>query len=176
MYQSGAVSTAIYPGTLVYPALGLCGEVGELIVALVRDENQGGCGDELESIKKEIGDVLWYVANIAEDMGLLLSEVMGEESFREYTDPWRVNEVTRELPVHAGMVAECVKKTIRDDDGELAHARGAIIIKALSSLVIWMERLCSNYEITLEECARLNLDKLRSRAERGVLKGDGNER
>ncbi len=46
-YQSGAVSTAIYPGTMVYPALGLCGEVGELIAAVTEDRYSGECSDAL---------------------------------------------------------------------------------------------------------------------------------
>ena len=175
-YQSGAVSTAIYPGKLVYPTLGLCGEVGELIAYVRMEHDQCDSGNELDNIRKELGDVLWYVANIAEDMDTRLSEIMGRENFQEYSGPWDFDDVISELPVHAGVVAESVKKAIRDDDGAVSYTRGKNILTALRFLVIWLERLCSNYEITLEECAQLNLDKLRSRAERGVLKGDGDNR
>jgi NTP pyrophosphatase (non-canonical NTP hydrolase) len=176
MYQSGAVRTAIYPGTMVYPTLGLCGEVGELIAVVTKDIGMGDCGDELDSIEKEVGDVLWYVANIAEDMSTLLSEVMGRENFAVCPEMWSNEEVLRELPIHAGVVAENIKKAIRDNDGDVSHARGKNILEALRCLVTWLERLCSWYGISLEECAQLNLDKLRSRKERGVIKGDGNDR
>ena len=175
-YQSGAVNTAIYPGKLVYPTLGLCGEAGELIDFVSVEHDQCDNGAEVDNIRKEMGDVIWYVANIAEDMDTLFSEVMARENFQEYTGPWDVDEVISQLAICAGIVAENIKKAIRDDDGALSYTRGKNILAALRMLVIWLERLCSNYEITLEECAQLNLNKLRSRAERGVLKGDGDNR
>ena len=177
-YQSGAVSTAIYPGTMVYPALGLCGEVGELIAAINEDRRHVDAGDDfsIDSVKKETGDVLWYIANIAEDMDTRLSEVMGRKYFEVCLETWDVDEALTELPIRAGAVAENIKKAIRDNDGDVSHARGKNILTALRLVVTWLERLCSWYGITLEECAQLNLDKLRSRAARGVLKGDGDAR
>jgi len=176
-YQYQAVRTAIYPHThkLIYPALGLCGEVGELI-GYVSAEQGLQLALVLDNIKKEIGDVLWYAANVAEDMDVLLCEVMEEEDFPKYTGPWDADEVIGELPIHAGVVAENVKKTIRDSNGALSAVRRDNIVLALRWVLRWVARLCSNYNITLEECAQLNLDKLRSRAERGVLKGDGDDR
>ncbi len=174
-YQSNAISTAIYPDKLVYPTLGLCGEVGELIAAVTRYRHSGEYADNLDSVK-EIGDCVWYVANIAKDMDTHLSEVMGRKNFEVCIETWNINKALTELPIHAGVVAENVKKAIRDNDGELTDARGKNILAALRLLVTWLEHLCSWYGTTLEVCAQLNLDKLRSRAERGVLKGDGNER
>jgi hypothetical protein len=172
-YQTGAVNLAIYPGTLVYPTLGLCGEVGELIAAVSVNLKMGG---NLDNVKKEIGDVLWYVANVAEDMDTLFSEVMGRKNFEEGTEGWYVDKAINELPIQAGIVAENMKKAIRDNDGDVSYNRGHNILEALRLLVTWLERLCSCYGSTLEECARLNLDKLRSRTERGVIKGDGDHR
>ena len=175
-YQSGAVSTSIYPGKLVYPALGLCGEVGELIDVISIEHEHCNNGAELHNIKKEIGDCCWYCANMAEDMDTRLSEVMDRENFQEYTGPWDVDQVISQLAICTGIVAENVKKAIRDNDGVVSYDRGKNILTALRFLVIWLGRLCSNYDTTLEECAQLNLDKLRSRAERGVIKGDGDAR
>jgi hypothetical protein len=176
MYQSGAVRTAIYPGTMVYPILGLCGEVGELIAAINKDRYSGEASDNLDDVKKEIGDVLWYVANIAEDMSTLFSEVMGQKNFGVCLETWNIDDALIELPIQAGVVAENIKKAIRDDDGAVSHARGRNILASLCLIVTWLERLCSGFGATLEECAQLNLDKLRSRAERGVIKGDGDGR
>ena len=77
-YQSKAKSTAIYPmsASVLYPALGLAGETGEVCEKLkkrIRDKV-----DEdvfLNDIKKELGDVLWYVANLACDLNLTLDEI-----------------------------------------------------------------------------------------------------
>jgi NTP pyrophosphatase (non-canonical NTP hydrolase) len=181
-YQAGAISTAIYPGKLAYPVLGLCGEAGELIAACVHERGHpcrhsddysiGLIGD----IMKEIGDVLWYVANTANDMDVLLSEVMQRKAFDVCLEMWDVDEALNELPVYVGVIAENVKKTIRDNAGVLVDGRADNIMKALNKTVLWLERMCSYYGLTLAECAQLNLDKLRSRQARGALKGDGDDR
>ena len=69
LYQDAAETTAIYPNkgdNLYYPALGLAGEAGEVcekIKKIMRDQ-KGFLTDENEDeIAKELGDVLWYVAN-----------------------------------------------------------------------------------------------------------------
>ena len=77
-YQEEAVKTAIYPQQIVYPALGLAGEAGECcekVKKALRD-NDGVFDDERrEELKKEVGDVLWYLANLANDLGYSLEEV-----------------------------------------------------------------------------------------------------
>lgn len=80
-YQKAAISTAIYPRdkyAIIYPALGLCGESGEVaekIKKTIRDND--GCFDDEKRIQiaKELGDVLWYCANIANDLNINLSDI-----------------------------------------------------------------------------------------------------
>ena len=80
-YQARARETAIYPEThqIVYPALGLCGEAGEvadLIKKAIRDD---GFTDELlVRLRAEIGDVLWYLAALTEDLEWSLEDVAAE--------------------------------------------------------------------------------------------------
>lgn len=169
-YQTGAVSTAIYPGKLAYPTLGLCGEVGEL--ADVVDCNN------YDKILKEAGDVLWYAANVASDCGAELSEVCKRKTFQNSTKRtyWDSHDAVFELVVQAGIVAENVKKTIRDHDGVLQDKRRANIIKALKKLILVLAEIVNNAHGTLEKCAEMNLEKLRSRQERGKLTGDGDNR
>lgn len=74
-YQYKARETAIYPleYSIIYPALGLVGEAGEVaekIKKYLRDKTL-----VIEDIEKELGDVLWYIANLAEDLGISLEKV-----------------------------------------------------------------------------------------------------
>lgn len=80
-YQKKSRETAMYPNkdsNFIYPVLGLAGESGEVsekIKKVIRDKN--GIIDDAtrEEIKKELGDVLWYVAQIATELKLDLSDV-----------------------------------------------------------------------------------------------------
>lgn len=80
-YQTQSRVTAKYPNlgnNFVYPTLGLSGEAGEVaekIKKVLRDK--GGVVDEetKQLIAKELGDVLWYVAQIATELGLDLDRV-----------------------------------------------------------------------------------------------------
>ena len=67
-YESKAAKTAIYPRqyAIIYPALGLTGEAGEVaekVKKMIRDGNL--CPHALH---KEIGDVLWYLAALCNDL------------------------------------------------------------------------------------------------------------
>ncbi len=77
-YQMRAESTAIYPDEyrILYPTLGLSGEAGEVadkVKKILRD------GEPhlfyKDDIAKELGDVLWYVAILARDLGYSLEEI-----------------------------------------------------------------------------------------------------
>lgn len=74
-YQEEAVKTAIYPDThkLIYPTLGLAGEAGEVsekVKKIVRDKNGRVSDEDKAELAKELGDVLWYIANISADIGI----------------------------------------------------------------------------------------------------------
>lgn len=87
-YETAAVSTAIYPGRgypigLMYVALKMNGEAGELaehVGKAMRDESFGITSLALSDTKralveKEIGDVLWYLAAAAKEIGTDLSTI-----------------------------------------------------------------------------------------------------
>ncbi len=75
-YQKMARSTAIYAGAgknYVYPVLGLCGEAGEVaekIKKIIRDGDGTINDDQRRELEKELGDVLWYIANLGVELGL----------------------------------------------------------------------------------------------------------
>ena len=98
-YQKLAMKTAIYPRGkwtaqaqiggnviedlpigLIYASLGL-GEVGEFqgkVKKIMRDHNFALNEDSKKQIRAELGDVLWYVAACAQELGSTLNEVAGE--------------------------------------------------------------------------------------------------
>ncbi len=79
-YQRQSRRTAEYPreAWLAYPALGLAGEAGEVAEhakKAIRDDG-GEIGDERRAAMcKELGDVLWYVAQLATELDLDLDEI-----------------------------------------------------------------------------------------------------
>ena len=77
-YQTQARATAIYPRdkAIVYPALGLAGEAGE-VAEKVKKWIRDGTLDK-EAIAKELGDVLWYIAALSGDLGISMDEIASQ--------------------------------------------------------------------------------------------------
>jgi NTP pyrophosphatase (non-canonical NTP hydrolase) len=79
-YQQLSRRTAEYPreAWLAYPALGLAGEAGEVAEhakKAIRDD-AGAVGERRRAaMSKELGDVLWYVAQLATELGLDLDQI-----------------------------------------------------------------------------------------------------
>jgi NTP pyrophosphatase (non-canonical NTP hydrolase) len=80
-YQELSRRTATYPGAgdnIVYPTLGLAGEAGEVaekVKKLLRDDGGVMSDDRRGALAGELGDVLWYVAQVATEAGLDLEEI-----------------------------------------------------------------------------------------------------
>lgn len=93
-YQYSAIRTAVYPGAqgpigLLYTALGLGNEAGEVlgkVKKLVRDDNSDILlthrmkisEEKKAAIAGELGDVLWYAAMVATELGLSLNDIAYE--------------------------------------------------------------------------------------------------
>lgn len=80
-YQKHSRLTAIYPDinkNFVYPTLGLAGEAGEVaekIKKVLRDDKGIVSEEKKKELEKELGDVLWYIAQLATELGLSLDEI-----------------------------------------------------------------------------------------------------
>jgi NTP pyrophosphatase (non-canonical NTP hydrolase) len=88
-YQKKAHETAAYPcGTIgpeahavnyLYPALGLAEEAGEVAgkyAKAIRDEEGVISEERKAAIVKELGDVMWFVAELATCLGVSLEDVV----------------------------------------------------------------------------------------------------
>lgn len=76
-YQDAAATFAIYPpaGGLTYTVLGLASEAGEVAGKLKKSIRDGDFATMKQDMASELGDVLWYVAMAAKELGLTLDEI-----------------------------------------------------------------------------------------------------
>lgn len=80
------------------------------------------------------------------------------------------------LAGEAGEVAEHAKKAIRDDSGKVSDERRAAMSKELGDVLWYVAQLASELDLSLDDIAKQNLEKLFSRQARGVLSGSGDDR
>ena len=98
LYQEKAHETANYPsGTIgkeahavnyIYPALGLAEEAGEVagkFAKAVRDNGGVFDCDRITSVSKELGDVLWFVAECCTVLGISMNDV-AEQNIKKLAD------------------------------------------------------------------------------------------
>ena len=139
-----------------YLTLGLIAEVGEAAGKLAK-RRRDGVWDEKAFIK-ELGDVLWFVANLADYYDDADIHETLKDCFLEELEGDRVDEtIMRSLVYWVGIFL--------DDEDEF-----------LADIVFEVGGLAKRYGYTLEQVAEINLAKLRDRQARGVIKGDGDER
>lgn len=80
-YQERCLATARYPdagANPIYPTLGLCGEAGEVadkVKKVLRDRQGSFSPEVIADLQLELGDVLWYVAQLATELGLELEQI-----------------------------------------------------------------------------------------------------
>lgn len=84
MYQLWTKETAVYPRDgdkekYAYLALGLVGESGEVAEKVKKflrgDDGEVFSDERKEDIKKELGDVLWYLARLSDELNITLSDI-----------------------------------------------------------------------------------------------------
>lgn len=77
-YTEFVKSMKVYPEkyAIIYPALGLCGEAGE-IAEKVKKSMRGDVKEiDKQALLKELGDPLWYLTSLADDLGFTLQDVV----------------------------------------------------------------------------------------------------
>jgi len=90
-YQEKSRKTAGYPAighAVIYPTLGLVNEAGEVagkIKKVFRDKGGEINEETKEALKAELGDVLWYLAQVCTELELSLDDVAGYNITKLYS-------------------------------------------------------------------------------------------
>ena len=112
-------------------------------------------------------------------MSIMSFDYYQEQARKTAIYPDRGNNITYPtlgLCGEAGEFAEKVKKTIRDDCGIVTDEKRVEMVKELGDVLWYVANICSELHLSMEEVARANLEKLKSRADRGAIKGSGDNR
>ena len=97
-YSKEANKTIDYPehgNNLYYPGLGLCGEAGEVaekLKKIMRDKNGCVTMQDRVGIGKELGDVLWYLNALCQELGLSL-EIIAKGNIAKLADRAKRNVI-----------------------------------------------------------------------------------
>ena len=76
----------------------------------------------------------------------------------------------------AGETLAIFKKWIRDDNADFTKLDKKSITKELGDILWYIAVVAHDLDIPLDDVATVNLEKLRSRKERGKISGSGDER
>ena len=80
------------------------------------------------------------------------------------------------LANEAGEVAGKIKKIFRDKDGEIGESERTALKGELGDVLWYLAQVCTELDLSLDEVAEHNIEKLYSRLERGKIGGDGDNR
>ena len=212
-YQEKAISTAVYPKkySIIYPTIGLAGEAGEIsekIVNMMEETTIFSIKDDLNEteheqyrndIKKyrgdialEIGDVLWYLATLANDLNVTLSKciyIAFGNHYDEFIDAQNNSSIGTSTNLHqcvihptlkmftsVSKISELVKKYVRDSNEHMDDIRKHKICFEIGEVFKHLSCLCFDMQLEISNCADANLEKLFSRKKRDKIKGDGDHR
>lgn len=174
-YQEQTVTTAIYPGAgeggteaIVYLALGLSevGEVFQHLAELARENVPLG-----EGFHAELGDLVWYVFQLYNELREAVEEVTTEGSRTD--NPYHG---AADLCIFVSEIQGIVKKALRDRAGMIGNEDRVAILAFLDLILVAIARLAEVTGTTLLDIAEKNAKKLADRRARGVLGGSGDSR
>lgn len=185
-FQKQARTTAIYPNignNMLYPILGLlgeCGEVCEKVKKLDRDDNGIMTDERRTAIAKELGDVIWYVANLCSEIGAELNMIYSMRGFRatNHTRGFNLQRITLHLFFCATAVAREIESWYYNyNSAPCQYPHYANTTTHLSSVLQCIAEIAHHTcNMSLEEICIINLKKLLSRKNRDTLTGEGDER
>lgn len=139
--------------------LGAAGEAGE-VAALVLRKNK-----DLKvfsnDFKKELGDVLWYVSQIARIAGLSLEELRMKNSYDS-----SVKKIGLRLSTSCGEVADLIKKHVFHGH----NIEKEVIKEVLSDVLSYIFTIGKLLDLEILDIAAANIEKLMARYPKGFSK------
>lgn len=142
-----------------YLTLGLIAEVGEAAGKLAKRRRDGVFDDK--AFIKELGDILWFITNLADYYKSDCIQQACKLNFKQLENTYYQDiDDIKALAIFASRLAADNTKDLVN----FAYAIGCLVVIAKS------------FDYTIEQVAEINIAKLRDRAARGVIKGDGDER
>ncbi len=169
-YQATAAAFAVYPPEVeeAYLALGLVGELGELMMAftLYKDtvisvpENDNARTGAAKDVATELGDVWWYASQLARTWSV--------DTYPAGAGLPRPNPVN--LLALGAYLAQMTKRGLRD-----AHIESPTWQYHLRAMLTDLELFSKGFG-GVQAIWQANLDKLADRQARGVIKGQGDTR
>lgn len=75
-----------------------------------------------------------------------------------------------------GEIANKIKKVYRDNDGHYTNEIVDDLKSEIGDVLWYLTQICTNLGLTLEEVAEHNYEKLRSRKQRNLISGSGDNR
>jgi NTP pyrophosphatase (non-canonical NTP hydrolase) len=169
-YQQVAHLTAMYPlegdRPLQYVTLGLTGEAGEIankVKKIIRDSNMVITEWMKESIADEVGDVLWYIAELH---GLLKMKIdpFWDMYFRpDLLDiPFNIDRLVTSVHSLCGIAAWAHENSFR--------------VELITVLFANLSEIAHQCGMGIHECAGRNIVKLLNRKRCGMIQGQGDKR
>lgn len=76
----------------------------------------------------------------------------------------------------AGELSNKIKKIMRDSNGQISEETRESIKYEIGDTLWYVAALCFEFKVKLSEVAKINLDKLKKRKEKGTIKGSGDHR
>lgn len=166
-YQKEVGVFADYPAGIVkgntvklfYPVLGLAEEVSEF-----HEKRYSSNCDTVEIIK-ELGDICWFVQEIATCIGMKMSALSS-----------CTIKASVSLDVLSGRISGILAKTVRDNEGIVPLSGLDTIRSTLALIISKVHDYATQYGVTIQDVMEKNYNKLSSRKLRGVIHGSGDNR
>ena len=144
--------------------LGLIGETGELVDVYKKWQHQSGPNAKLpaEKFADELGDVLWYLAELASGMGCSLSSIAGRDfsDLNERARKTRAEKTIRSVVTGLSSRANRLNRAIQMSDNPGAAAQ-------IRWILMGAARMAYSIGWTMEEVAARNIEKLKKRYPNG---------
>lgn len=172
-YQLESRKTASYPGMdklMDYPLMGLMGEFGELCEKFkktLRDNKGEMSADRVDGVVKEMGDLLWYLFQIYTELKI---------DFQDNFEVMAIDERCLKSTTCLLASMNCCISDIMVYSLSGNRVLLSLLADPSNTIITCLNHICKLCNTTIEEVMDKNIEKLTSRVERAVIRGEGDNR